>query len=194
MGKTSVFETVCTEERQQSLTPSSVEGEELRAGVWGWGHWQRQRKLFITLICSIFLVVWEYICQSGSYLWRLLKLIVFLHFPVFPLTSQRCTHANFYRHKCNTEVSLWLPASLVSNHHIAIWTFFDSIPPSIPWAYREVVIAKEKKNKKGKQTNKQTTQPKNPNPLGLQEAFQICLSIGSTRIFWRLNFLTYVAE
>lgn len=38
MGKTSVFETVCTEERQQSLTPSSVEGEELRAGVWGWGH------------------------------------------------------------------------------------------------------------------------------------------------------------
>lgn len=34
--------------------------------------------------------------------------------------------------------------------------FFDSIPPSFPWAYREVVIFKEKKNKMEK---KQTTQP-----------------------------------
>lgn len=83
-GEMGVFEIVCTEERLQSLTLSSVEGEELRAGAWGWGRWQRQRKLYCTLICSTFLVVWEYICQLGRYLWRLLKLIVFLHFCLPP--------------------------------------------------------------------------------------------------------------
>lgn len=41
----SIFETVCTEERQQSLALSSVEGEELRAGGMGLGALAKAKEI-----------------------------------------------------------------------------------------------------------------------------------------------------